>query len=109
MPLLRGTLPPDWRKSMYYRYYYSHFETEPHYGVRTYTHKLIYFNRIDQWELYDLTRDPHEMHNVCGDSEYQVTARALKEELKRLQAELGDDPDDKGDKPRIGELAENPL
>jgi arylsulfatase A-like enzyme len=105
MPLLRGILPADWRQSMYYRYYYSHFETEPHYGVRTYTHKLIYFNRIDQWELYDLTRDPQEMDNVYDDPEYRAKAKVLKEELKRLQTELGDDPDDKGDKPNIGELA----
>ncbi|MCH7556537.1 MAG: DUF4976 domain-containing protein [Planctomycetes bacterium] len=34
-PLLEGKTPADWRKSMYYRYYYSHFETEPHFGVRT--------------------------------------------------------------------------
>ena len=27
--LLKGQIPADWRRSMYYRYYYSHFETEP--------------------------------------------------------------------------------
>ena len=58
---LRGQAPADWRSSMYYRYYLSHFETEPHWGVRTLTHKLIYFNRLDQWELYDLQSDPAEL------------------------------------------------
>jgi arylsulfatase A-like enzyme len=104
VPLLMGTVPDNWRESMYYRYYYSHFETEPHYGVRTYTHKLIYFNRIDQWEMYDLVNDPAEMNNVYNDPEYQQVVSDLKDELNRLQVELGDDPDDIGDHPNIGDL-----
>ena len=31
---------------------------QPHYGVRTERYKLIYFNKINQWELYDLKKDP---------------------------------------------------
>ena len=54
VPLLSGDIPTDWRTSMYYRYYYSHFKTEPHFGIRTYDHKLIYYDKIDQWEFYDL-------------------------------------------------------
>ncbi len=102
LPMLEGKTPPDWRQSMYYRYYYSHFETEPHYGVRTKTHKLIYFNRIDQWELYDLAADPHEMNNVYDDPRYAEVVQRLKRELVRLQKELGDDPNDLGDHPRTG-------
>ena len=100
--LLEGDTPSDWRTSMYYRYYFSHFETEPHYGVRTRTHKLIYFDRIKQWELYDLAEDPHELNNVHGDPAYADTAEWLKKELLRLQAEFKDDPDDVGDHPRTG-------
>jgi len=99
---LRGKTPPDWRTSMYYRYYYSHFKTEPHYGVRTKRHKLIYFNRIRQWELFDLTKDPIEMKNVYGNPAYAGTVRKLKSELARLQKELKDDPNDVGAKPRTG-------
>ena len=109
VPLLEGNIPSDWRKSMYYRYYYSHFETEPHFGVRTYTHKLIYFDRIDQWELYDLTTDPLEMNNVYDDPGYKQVVVELKRELKRLQTELGDDPNDVGDHPNMGGLAPKPL
>jgi arylsulfatase A-like enzyme len=105
VPLLDGKIPSDWRKSMYYRYYYSHFETEPHLGVRTYKHKLIYFNRIGQWELYDLKKDPTEMNNVYDDPDYKNVVKILKEELRRLQNELGDDPRDVGDNPRLGALA----
>jgi hypothetical protein len=107
--LLQGRQPDDWRSSMYYRYYYSHFETEPHWGVRTYDHKLIYFNRMDHWELYDLNKDPVEMNNVYDDPQYQQLAEDLKKELNRLQSELGDDPNDIGKNPNIGPLAPAPL
>ena len=40
--------------------------TRAHYGVRTRTHKLIYFWKKDQWELFDLVNDPHELHNLYG-------------------------------------------
>jgi len=109
MSLLKGNQPSDWRESMYYRYYYSHFETEPHYGVRTYDHKLIYFNRIDQWELYDLNKDPSEMNNLYGNPEYQEITKQLKSELIRLQNELDDDPSDDGSNPNLGKLGPNPM
>ncbi|MHC4353536.1 MAG: sulfatase family protein [Planctomycetota bacterium] len=107
VPLLEGKTPADWRKSMYYRYYYSHFKTEPHFGVRTYEHKLIYFDRINQWELYDLNKDPLEMNNVYDDPDYRDVARKLQRELERLQNKLGDDPRDIGNNPRLGDLAPN--
>ncbi len=109
LPLLEGKQPADWRQSMYYRYYFSHFETEPHYGVRTYQHKLIYFDRIQQWELYDLEKDPQEMLNVYEEEAYAPVVTALKKEIKRLQAVLDDRPDDTGDHPDLGELAPAPL
>ncbi len=102
IPLLEGRRPGDWRQSMYYRYYFSHFKTEPHFGVRTPTHKLIYFDRLGQWELFDLTRDPVELKNVYADAAYQGVVRELKAELGRLQKDLRDDPKDVGDRPRTG-------
>jgi arylsulfatase A-like enzyme len=104
VPLLRGTIPSDWRRSMYYRYYFSHFQTEPHFGLRTHTHKLIHFDRIDQWEMYDLINDPNEMNNLYDSPEHQPLVAELKAELKRLQKEVGDDPKDIGDKPRTGAI-----
>ena len=56
VPVLRGRTPADWRTSMYYRYYHDpgDHNTRAHYGVRTRTHKLIYYWKKDQWELFDL-------------------------------------------------------
>ncbi len=107
--LLKGDTPADWRTSMYYRYYHSHFETEPHYGVRTLTHKLIYFDRIKQWELYDLADDPHEVNNLYSNPAYADVTERLKDELMRLQTECRDDVDDVGDKPRTGFESSSPL
>lgn len=100
--LLRGNTPDDWRRSMYYRYYLSHFNTEPHTGVRTATHKLIHFDRIDAWELFDLTADPKEMDNLYGDPKHAAVSAELKAELTRLRELYEDDPADVGANPRTG-------
>jgi arylsulfatase A-like enzyme len=109
LELTQGNVPSDWRESMYYRYYYSHFETEPHYGIRTYRYKLIHFDRIDQWELYDLEQDPHEMENLYGKPGSEELTQKLKEKLFQLQSDLGDKKEDVGEFPNIGELAPSPL
>jgi arylsulfatase A-like enzyme len=89
---LEGKTPKDWRTAMYYRYYHpGHHNVAAHYGIRTQTHKLIYFNKLDQWELYDLRKDPREMRNVYSDPGYAKIVEALKKELQRLKKELKDD------------------
>jgi len=92
LPLLKGQRPASWRTSMYYRYYHDpgHHNTRAHYGVRTETHKLIYFWKKNQWELYDLTKDPHELHNLYQDPSQAATVTALKAELARLRKEVDD-------------------
>src|SRR5262249_59161977 len=89
LPLLEGKAPKDWRTSMYYRYYHpGHHNVAAHYGVRTGRYKLIYFNKLDQWELYDLQKDPRETRNVYSDPAYAKTVEELKKELYRLKKEL---------------------
>ncbi|QQS47528.1 MAG: sulfatase [Acidobacteriota bacterium] len=92
MPLLEGRIPNDWRKAMYYRYYHpGHHNVAAHYGIRNERYKLIYFNKLRQWELYDLRNDPHEMKNLYGDPAYAPTVKLLKEELMKLKKEFKDD------------------
>jgi arylsulfatase A-like enzyme len=92
-PLLRGETPSGWRSSYYYRYYHDpgDHNTRAHYGVRTMTHKLIYFWKKDQWEMYDLGRDPDELHNLYSDPAQQETVAQLKAVLYRLKKEVKDD------------------
>jgi arylsulfatase A-like enzyme len=107
-PLLNGTTPDDWQTSMYYRYW-MHADNPhnvcAHYGVRTLTHKLIYYYgepcgqkganedpREKEWELFDLRKDPCELVSVYDDPACADTVRELTAELDRLQAKLGDEP-----------------
>jgi len=104
-PLLQGSTPEDWRKSMYYRYWMhkSHHNVYAHYGVRTLRYKLIYYysdplgqpGAVDEkhepeWELFDLDKDPCELCSVHDDPAYADVVRELKDELHRLQAQVGD-------------------
>ncbi len=92
LPLLKGRHPWGWRESMYYRYYHDpgDHQTAAHYGVRTLTHKLIHYWKKDQWELYDLNRDPREMRNIYEDPAQNKVIAKLKKELARLKTELQD-------------------
>jgi arylsulfatase A-like enzyme len=93
LPVLRGGAPSDWRTAMYYRYYHDpgDHNTRAHYGLRTRTHKLIYFWKKDQWELFDLVNDPYELHNLYGEPGQDALTATLKQELTRLKRELRDD------------------
>ena len=97
---LAGNTPADWRSAMYYRYYAGSPQRPAHFGIRTHRYKLIYYDGLkDQpegrrWELYDLAQDPRETRNVYGDSKYREITADLKERLRDLQAELGDQPAD---------------
>ena len=72
-------LPAHKRRQMWW--HSLHHNTRAHYGVRTTTHKLIYFWKKDQWEMYDLVADPGEMHNLYSDPAQAETVSKLKAEL----------------------------
>lgn len=89
---LDGRKLKDWRTSIYYRYYHypGDHQVQPHYGVRTDRYKLIYYNKLGEWELYDLEKDPRELRNVYTDKSYAGTVKKLKTELARLRKDLDD-------------------
>ncbi len=84
----------NWRNSVYYHYYeYPHgwHQVKKHYGVRTERYKLIHFyDDIDAWELYDLKKDPNELHNLIDDPKQQNRILTLKAELNNLRAQYRD-------------------
>src|SRR5262249_39505064 len=93
LPVLRGRPPSDSRTAMYYRYYHDpgDHNTRAHYGIRTRTHKLIYFWKKDQWELFDLVKDPYELHNLYGERGLEALTAALKQQLTQLKRDVRDD------------------
>ncbi|MEC3908490.1 sulfatase [Tamlana sp. 2201CG12-4] len=76
------------RKELYYHYYEFPNEhmVKRHYGIRTEKYKLIHFyNDIDEWELYDLQKDPNEMNNLYHNLSYKEVIVDLKQQLQKLQ------------------------
>ena len=93
MPLLTGNDDNWGRESVYYHYYEYPAEhaVKRHYGIATKKYKLIHFYYdVDEWELYDLTKDPDEMNNVYYDSEYSDIRERLKVDLKELRKKYKD-------------------
>ena len=89
-PLLRGQSPTPRERSLYYHYYEfgpPHW-VAPHYGIRTERYKLIrYYNR-NEWDFFDLERDPDEMDSLFLENGmkvqpvYEDTVRQLVTQLK---------------------------
>ena len=92
VPLLSGVEEPV-HDALYYHYYeYPGIHTvKRHYGITTKRYKLIHFYYdIDEWELYDLEKDPQEMRNVHGDPEYAEVQAGLHTKLEEVRASYGD-------------------
>ncbi len=109
-PLLHGQTPKQWRTAVYYRYWMhlAHHNIPAHYGIRDARYKLVFFYALPLdanlgrgnfgpttpgWELYDLQKDPNEINNVYGNSEYKEVVMRLKEQLQGLKQTYGDTDD----------------
>ena len=93
LPLLKGEEFNAGREGLYYHYYEypSVHMVKRHYGIRTERFKLIHFYYdVDEWELYDLDKDPGEMTNVYDDPGYAGTVEDLKIKLEGLMDKYGD-------------------
>lgn len=94
-----GTLPPEMtpRDAWYYEYFEfpdpSH-NVNKHRGVRTAKWKFIHyydppFNFRQEFELYDLEKDPEERINLANRPMMQPTVKELKAKMEALRKELG--------------------
>jgi len=91
--VIEGKKEVKWGDKVYFHYYEYPFwhHVQPHYGMRTKRYKIAHFYyNIDQWELFDMEKDPDELNNVIDDPAYADIAKQLKAELKQLQIEVGD-------------------
>ncbi len=83
----------DWRDAVYYTYYEhpSEHNVQRHYGIRTKRYKLIHFYYDDDnWELYDLEKDPKEMNNVYDNPEYAEIKADMHKKLEDIRKKYGD-------------------
>ena len=91
-PLLSGETD-DWRDAVYYTYYEypSIHMVKRHHGVATKRYKLIHFYYdIDEWELYDLKKDPHELTNVYDHPDYKDVREMMHQKLDSIRNHYGD-------------------
>lgn len=93
VPLMKGRTPDPWRTSLYYHYYEypGAHKVRCHEGVATDRYKLIRFYGKDipggeEWEFYDLEKDPSEMRSAYANPAYVEQIAELKQELERLRA-----------------------
>lgn len=84
LPVLRGTSPPNWRKAIFYEYYWERPfpQTPTVHAIRTDRYKFIRYHGIwDLNEFYDLQADPHEAHNLIGHPDHQERIAEMNEQL----------------------------
>lgn len=92
LPILAGETPNDWRDCVYYHYYHNGAynlpkieaaRSERYKLVRYYDHKKL--DRGEQWELFDLEKDPTEQNSVYSNPEYASVLKQIKRELSALR------------------------
>lgn len=91
--LLDGSMAEaNFRDVIYYHYYdYPAFHmVKKHYGIRTERYKLMHFyDDIDQWEFYDLEKDPKESYNAIHDKTYVAIIEKMRRTLDSVQKAYG--------------------
>ena len=89
-PLMRGESLVPRENALYYHYYEfgpPHWAA-PHYGIRTERYKLIHYYNRNEWDFFDLERDPDEMDSLFRENgmlvvpEYEDTLKQLVAQLK---------------------------
>ncbi|MBX2951608.1 MAG: sulfatase [Leadbetterella sp.] len=92
LPIFKGNTK-NFRDAAYYHYYeYPGVHmVKRHYGIVTEKYKLVHFYYdIDEWELYDRTRDKNEMKNVYNDPAYAKVREELHKKLTALRKKYKD-------------------
>lgn len=92
LPLLQGKQIGEWRHSVYYHYYHNSaynlpkieaVRTEDFKLIRYYDHKKLKLG--EQWELFDLRKDPTEQYSLSAKPEYFDVMGKMKQELMSLR------------------------
>jgi arylsulfatase A-like enzyme len=92
LPILSGETSDDWRESVYYHYYHNAAYNLPKIeAVRSDRYKLVrYYDHLtlkfgEDWELFDLEKDPTEQQSVYANPEYAAVLQKMKRELNKLR------------------------
>ena len=75
--------------------YFEHYQfpeklmVAKHYGIRNERYKLIHYHQFDEWEFFDILKDPNEQKNLYVDSIDPKLLEAIKTELIMKRKKLG--------------------
>lgn len=92
VPVFKGK-GEKFRDVAYYHYYEypSIHMVKRHYGIVTEKYKLVHFYYdVDEWELYDRTKDKNEMKNVYKDPAYSRIRKELHSKLAETRKKYKD-------------------
>ncbi|MHA8067414.1 sulfatase family protein [Aquirufa sp. ROCK2-A2] len=92
LPILKGQ-KTNWKNESYYHYYEypQPHHVYPHFGIRTERYSFArFYGEKNFWELYDIKKDPQNLHNLISDPAYQVLIKQLKNQLKSQIVRLKD-------------------
>ena len=93
IPLLKGEKGQWTRDAVYYHYYEypAVHMVKRHYGIVNKQYKLVHFyHDVDEWELYDRAKDPHEMKNEYHNPKYAPIVKTLTKNLYDLRKKYKD-------------------
>jgi arylsulfatase A-like enzyme len=87
MPLLAGATP-DWRREFFYEHHFQHPRIPVNEGVRTERWKYMRFVDSEPLyeELYDLSSDPLEEHNLASAAEHSKMLAQMRARWETLRA-----------------------
>ena len=81
------------RDAMYYHYYENgEHSVSPHFGIKSKRYKLIrFYKRVESWELFDLKKDPRELHNIYHTKKGAKLSKKLKQDLLKMIEQYQDE------------------
>lgn len=95
-PLVKGAKSKTGEHAVYSHFYESDdgdHQAPKYMAITTVRHKLIYYYELNEWELFDLSKDPNETQNLWP-SKVKPNVRAeLLRKLITRQREIKEDPD----------------
>jgi len=91
-PLLHGKAPSDWRQTIWYAYWAG----PPHWGIRTEQYTLVRFPGTENFEFYDLKKDPLQQRSLHADPEYagpiEITQKVLQQTMRDVDIKASELP-----------------
>lgn len=85
LPLIRG------ERTQQYDLIYGAYEMNKQRMVRRDHMKLIHYPAVDKYEMYDLSQDPHERHNLSESARHADKLKELQADMKSIMQSM-DDP-----------------